>query len=570
MVRLHLKRLLVVVSVISCTCFFHFYVDNFYHNPVEDNIKSSEKENISIPKFYFETELSYKLRLRVQDRMQFGSKIKALAEAYFNPREGYNESHLDSLPLIRDNIPDMSPPLCKNLTYPASKSKVSVVICYHNELLSLVLRSVYSVILSIPPHNFHEMILIDDGSDPKQFFDLEDIKSIIDSFTVTVRYFRFAENKGFIYSRRYGCQFATGDAILVLDSHVEVKPGFIEPLLAITDKSYNSIASPIIQFWENFNSSKIWAPFYVDFLAFDPHLNWIFHPAPRVHTPFPAAAILGGAFLATKRFLDEVDYFGRGMEGWGGENVEISLKTWMCGGDVLYVPCSQIFHHNAKRSPMNHGDRKKASFFYHNAALVIKSFFSEEAFRDFALHVEIDRNLEEYNFAKYENIVQANKEMIVRNNCTRDFAWIRRTVMPKVESYDADTLIAHTLKVDEQCVDVKMFNRTYWETSLTECQEPKSMYHRVRLTIWNELRVEGRICLDWGYPQLHFQECHGGSGNQKTVFDTNSSRLWNPSTGKCLVIYENSSILEIELCPSDSSTAKYFVPKFHFGVFYEG
>ena len=35
---------------------------------------------------------------------------------------------------------------------------------YHNEVLSLLLRSIYSVINSIPRDNFYEFILIDDDS----------------------------------------------------------------------------------------------------------------------------------------------------------------------------------------------------------------------------------------------------------------------------------------------------------------------------------------------------------------------------------------------------------------------
>ena len=44
----------------------------------------------------------------------------------------------------------------------------------------------------------------------------------------------------------------------------------------------------------------------------------------------------------------------------------------MCGGEVLYVPCSRVLHYAAERSPMTHGDRKKANHYLHNAGLIIK------------------------------------------------------------------------------------------------------------------------------------------------------------------------------------------------------
>ena len=117
-------------------------------------------------RLYFETEISFKMRLKLQEKIRFGGAIKEVAEKVFSAREGYNESFLDSLPILRNNIPDFMPVLCKNDTpVYRSKTKVSVVMNYHNELLSLLLRSVYTVLAAIPADNFHELILIDDGSD---------------------------------------------------------------------------------------------------------------------------------------------------------------------------------------------------------------------------------------------------------------------------------------------------------------------------------------------------------------------------------------------------------------------
>ena len=53
---------------------------------------------------------------------------------------------------------------CANRTYKKSTTRVSVIINYHNELLSLILRSIYTVLLSIPEENLEELILIDDAS----------------------------------------------------------------------------------------------------------------------------------------------------------------------------------------------------------------------------------------------------------------------------------------------------------------------------------------------------------------------------------------------------------------------
>ena len=48
---------------------------------------------------------------------------------------------------------------------------------------------------------------------------------------------------------------------------------------------------------------------------------------PKFNETFTTPTILGGAFAATKKFFQEIDYYGKGMKGWGGENYEIGIKV---------------------------------------------------------------------------------------------------------------------------------------------------------------------------------------------------------------------------------------------------
>lgn len=56
-------------------------------------------------------------------------------------------------------------PGCRNWHYPILLPSVSVVLVFHNEALSVLLRTVVSIITRSPPHILTEVLLVDDFSD---------------------------------------------------------------------------------------------------------------------------------------------------------------------------------------------------------------------------------------------------------------------------------------------------------------------------------------------------------------------------------------------------------------------
>lgn len=74
-----------------------------------------------------------------------------------------NEFVASLIPLDR-NLPDFRNDWCKNQTYHDNLPMASVITIFHNEPLSMIMRTVYSILIRTPPKLLKEILLIDDAS----------------------------------------------------------------------------------------------------------------------------------------------------------------------------------------------------------------------------------------------------------------------------------------------------------------------------------------------------------------------------------------------------------------------
>ncbi|KAF8788638.1 putative polypeptide like protein [Argiope bruennichi] len=222
--------------------------------------------------------------------------------------------------------------LCQEEKYDDDLPPTSVIICFHNEAWSVLLRTVHSVLDRSPPHLIEEVILVDD------FSDLPHLGRPLEDYFLhqpKVKIIRARRREGLIRARLMGAAVAKAPILTYLDSHCECALGWLEPLLQRIANNWTTVVCPVIDviddetFEYHFRESG-----EVNVGGFDWNLQFSWHAMPerehkrRNHTwdPVWSPTMAGGLFSINKKFFERLGTYDSGFDIWGGENLELSFK----------------------------------------------------------------------------------------------------------------------------------------------------------------------------------------------------------------------------------------------------
>ncbi len=142
-----------------------------------------------------------------------------------------------------------------------------------------------------------------------------------------------------------------GRVLAFLDAHVEVNRGWLEPLLDAVVRDRTRVAVPHVDRLLPSNLTyDHWRPELIG--TFEWTLDFIWKQVPdwiqkgrkSLADPILTPAMIGCTFVVDRIYFFELGSFDDGMYMWGGENVEMSFRTWMCGGSMYVYPCSAVAH----------------------------------------------------------------------------------------------------------------------------------------------------------------------------------------------------------------------------------
>ncbi|XP_035209960.1 polypeptide N-acetylgalactosaminyltransferase 1-like isoform X2 [Stegodyphus dumicola] len=252
------------------------------------------------------------------------------------------------------SVPDPRNPKCKYVKYDAKDlPTASVVIIFTNEVWSALLRTIHSVVNRSPPHLLHEIILVDDYSDK------DEIKIHLKQYIQQhfkqdfIKLIHLNKRQGLIRARLAGAKIATGDVLIFLDSHCEANVHWLEPLLQRIKEKRDAVLCPIIDVIDD-KTLEYFATnleyFQIGGFTWNGHFTWIEIPEWEEKrrkseiAPTRTPTMAGGLFAIDRNYFWEIGSYDSGMDIWGGENLEMSFRVWMCGGILEIVPCSHVGH----------------------------------------------------------------------------------------------------------------------------------------------------------------------------------------------------------------------------------
>ncbi|XP_061736869.1 N-acetylgalactosaminyltransferase 7 isoform X1 [Nerophis ophidion] len=282
-----------------------------------------------------------------------GSEYKDVIQASIK-EFGFNMVASDMISLDR-TIKDLRHEECKYWHYDDRLLTSSVVIVFHNEGWSTLMRTIHSVIKRTPRRYLAEVVMIDDFSNKVDL--KERLEVYIKQWNGLVKLYRNEKREGLIQARSIGAKKATkGQVLIYLDAHCEVGINWYPPLVAPISLDRTVCTVPLIDsiHGEKYTIEPQGGGDEDGYArgAWDWSMLWKRVPLNdkekrqrKTRTePYRSPAMAGGLFAIERDFFFELGLYDPGLQIWGGENFEISFKIWQCGGKLLFVPCSRVGH----------------------------------------------------------------------------------------------------------------------------------------------------------------------------------------------------------------------------------
>ncbi|KAI4457225.1 n-acetylgalactosaminyltransferase [Holotrichia oblita] len=458
----------------------------------------------------------------------------------------FNLMASDRIPLNR-TLPDVRRKKCKYLykdfrNYPRS----SIIIVFHNEAWSTLLRTVWSVINRSPKELLEEIILVDDASERE--FLRKPLEDYIKNLPIKTRLIRSLNRIGLVLARLEGAKIATGEVITFLDAHCECTEGWLEALLARIAQDRKVAVCPVIDIINDDTFAYV-KSFELHWGAFNWNLQfrWFTLDSKQlmkrkiITDPFATPTMAGGLFAIDREYFFEIGSYDNNTKIWGGENLELSFRIWQCGGKIEIVPCSHVGHLFRKSSPYTFpGGISKT--LYSNLARVALVWMDEWGEFYFRFNQQARK-------MKDEQDVSERIELRKRLNCN-NFEWYLDNIWPQHFFPKHDRFFGKIRNIEmDQCI-IKPIGKTTSNqpmgiARLENCVNDTNNVAVELFVMTNDgfIMTDDSICMDApekevnGLSKVRIMACSGYS-RQKWEYIEETKQIIHSTNRKCLDVVQ--------------------------------
>lgn len=255
----------------------------------------------------------------------------------------------------------------------------------------------------------------------------------------------------------------------------------------------------------------------------------------------------GGLFAMERSYFWEVGSYDEQMDGWGGENLEMSFRVWQCGGKLEVVPCSRVGHVFREFHPYKFPNDKDT----HGINTVRMAMVWMDKYADLIfLHKENYRNNPIVGDLTHR--YQLRKKL----RC-KPFSWYLKNVYPEkfiltenVQAYGRLKSAAH----GNVCVDnLQIAEDAVGPLGVYGCHSQITPTQFFSLSVDGELRQENHCAEATNKNTVQLSKCHGHGGNQEWLW--RNKKIVNKQNGLCLSSegVQSNQPLILQNCAKNSS-----------------
>ncbi|XP_061734933.1 polypeptide N-acetylgalactosaminyltransferase 3 isoform X2 [Nerophis ophidion] len=425
----------------------------------------------------------------------------------------------DRISLSRDLGPDTRPPECIEQTFKRCPPlpTTSVIIVFHNEAWSTLLRTVYSVLHTSPAILLKEIILVDDASVDGECFN-----------------------------------------------------GWLEPLLARIAENSSMVVSPDISAID-LNTFEFMKPSphgqNHNRGNFDWGLSFGWESLPDHEKkrrkdetyPIKTPTFAGGLFSISKKYFYQIGSYDEEMEIWGGENIEMSFRVWQCGGQLEIIPCSVVGHVFRTKSP--HTFPKGTQVIARNQVRLA------EVWMDDYKEIFYRRNQQAGQIARKKAFGDVSRRVDLRTQLQcKGFSWYLKEVYPEIFMPDLNPQRFGAVKNvgKDSCLDAGENNEGGKHLIMYPCHGMGGNQY-FELSTHQEVRhnIQKELCLHGAEEAVKLEVCQYKGGNtlvgpQQEWQLNHKQLLYLPARDLCLSARsEHPSLAACD--PSDQHQLWFFI-----------